>query len=1280
MTSAFYAVLITEAIGLMKDVDATITSRLLPYLEAGLASSANSEQFAGALMVATQLAARTQMAEPLVEALLEGIAKGTRVPLHSQALQAMLALCQTQRVKALPERAFKHLVKIPELEELVADLVHSYRADAFSIPLMRSLAEFADVHANYERVLRSVIEKVPLTGKHFIAAVPILLSTAKKGDEAAEMVKSVLRLADQHRPVATSEAVDFIFRGSAAKKNKEQTPDKEGKKKDKMVASVEDAAFLRAALLGSASGPMQGQATSIHAALDHPNASLRESAIVQLGKLAADSEQSNDDVPSSLKRASALGPAMLRRVTDDDPRVAAAAMELEPLRRMVNNDGALFAAAKARLAVAMTALVSGSANSESERRVAKRALRLTMGVLSKSEDGTAPSAFASRAAALAYEHAIFSNVGALRNVTKAALNAARGCPHPALDGIRSDALRTVAEDGKGNKDGDERRAFEEKCNAAVLTALADSLASEWSKDVHDSDRALWIREVYRDATAVGKANLLMACKLAIEQTSGKATTVASTLREAAWCIVRDSWNDHGVSEKQGTDKEEMLPADSFPDASFVCALNSSEPAARRSLPPIHRSLLRATLSSLPNKASAEGDRFLPKCFELLAITDSRDAKTGKTDDAFDATIGDLLRCVLSACDRCYGAAGSSAFLASQFAADPLLVDSRVQVAALELCSTRAKMPSIAPVIVAAASSSSPVRAAAANLLAAYSREKNASSITKAVVAAAEDISMKGPVALCEAIANGVQKAKNPSDELSAFLEPVQEMVSEPMPSMDAYGARCLIATTRGMGEVTTKASILLPVLSWCVQSNDASASAKTALAIEILNIYTPEYAKTFGASGGDGWAVLARCMVSPAPPAVRASAFGLVTPDFVAQFKSGPKEQLLSILFSAVNADADDVSRREAQVAVDALVIDAKDVVKTVNEALKAAPSKTPAKKKGKASGEGASSTVSLGSAESIRAAAVALEVLAWKMDKTEHLDTLVQPCQAFLEALMNEAAVRAKRREDADSDSDEDESDDESGVAAGGYLEALVLRTLESLALAKVSTKLWDVPLIIRAVREVDEGAARSAALACLAEVARAAPEAVLEHVFDVGSALSDRAATSDDVLSQRALESALIAVVPVWLKSGETLMNVVSRLVDSLPRAPARRRAPICAALVNAAPEGEALPAIILNLIRRSKSLEASARDAQARNAAVVEHTDAPVEDDAWVSDLLETLLTREAPLAAVSALVSALKVRLIRGEPERKLVKRFYDERFTCVRILIPLMRHMNLLLSF
>jgi U3 small nucleolar RNA-associated protein 10 len=69
--SAFYAVLLTESLAAMPRVTAAVVPRLLPYLEAGLAPAASAEQYAGALIVATQLASRAPLAPPLTEALLE---------------------------------------------------------------------------------------------------------------------------------------------------------------------------------------------------------------------------------------------------------------------------------------------------------------------------------------------------------------------------------------------------------------------------------------------------------------------------------------------------------------------------------------------------------------------------------------------------------------------------------------------------------------------------------------------------------------------------------------------------------------------------------------------------------------------------------------------------------------------------------------------------------------------------------------------------------------------------------------------------------------------------------------------------------------------------------------------------------------------------------------------------------------------------------------------------------------------------------------------------------
>ena len=431
--------------------------------------------------------------------------------------------------------------------------------------------------------------------------------------------------------------------------------------------------------------------------------------------------------------------------------------------------------------------------------------------------------------------------------------------------------------------------------------------------------------------------------------------------------------------------------------------------------------------------------------------------------------------------------------------------------------------------------------------------------------------------------------------------------------------------------------------------------------MEALRAFTPAYAATWGPDGGEGWTTLARCAVAPSPPAARAAAFAQMTPEFVSALAPAARAAALKVLFAAVNADADETSRREARRAANALTLDAADVAKTIDAAVVGAAVATPASSKkraktktnaAKTSTSTVTAAVSLGSARATRDAATALETLAWKLNETTNPVALAAPCLRFLEALLNHADARRRRRDaqnasDDDSSSDDDsDEDDESGVAAGGYLEALVLRALESLAALGVHPRDgWNVPLVVRAVREVDEGAARSAALACLAQIAKTAPDAVRDDVFDVGAALSDRAAAAaDDVLSQRALESALVAVVPVWLEGGEPLVNVVSRLIDSLPRAPARRRAPVCAALVRAAPEGEALPAVVVTLLRRLKSLEAAARDRRTATEAVVDAEDAPVaaEEDEWVKELLDALLARETPTAATAALVAALKVR--------------------------------------
>ena len=321
--SAFYAVTLAEALGAMPRVTAASVPRLLPYLEAGLAPAASAEQYAGALIVTAQLASRANLAGPLTEALLEGVAKGARAPLRAQALQALLCLCRTQAVATLPSRAFKHLAKLPELASHFSDLCRGYRADAGSRRPSSGPWPRTRRRTPRERTLAAVVKEAPLSDDAVNALVDALAELATfttttgsdlrnkdptmnpKGleeDERPEeeeetrraIASRVLRLTDAYHPAATSRAVDRLLARNEREKRREAEAETETETETARASSHHPAASSaasratrrrsssRRALAGSASGPMPRHAASLGAALDHPSAGLREAALREL--------------------------------------------------------------------------------------------------------------------------------------------------------------------------------------------------------------------------------------------------------------------------------------------------------------------------------------------------------------------------------------------------------------------------------------------------------------------------------------------------------------------------------------------------------------------------------------------------------------------------------------------------------------------------------------------------------------------------------------------------------------------------------------------------------------------------------------------------------------------------------------------------------------------------------------------------------------------------------------------------------------------------------------
>ena len=542
----------------MPRIAASTVPRLLPYLEAGLAPAASAEQYAGALIVATQLASRAPLAEPLTEALLEGVAKGARAPLRAQALQALLALCQTQAVQTLPSRAFKHLVKLPDLPSHVTDLCERHRADALATPLVRALASSATQHANYERVLNGVVSEVPLSAASVTALVRELVTLATSAEGT---------------PARTSPRERF---GSSTRDTPRRVPRRWTPSYPNHRPRLTRIARV-ARLISSAGrfrvrrrGPCPG--TPLRSARRWTTRNRdREAALRELRQSGAGAKAMAAGA-SSPARFSAASSTTTRASPPPPRRSRAFASPSATTPR-------LFDAAAERLATAAGGVRGEDAagGSGTRRRETVRATRRghpstprpteangtgetdeTGGSSDDDDDddedetekekkdvGVGVGALAGRGAALALGHLIFSP--STRAVARATVEAARRNAHPSLAGVRGDAFAKAMEVANaasgaaspaapakrgGAKDRSKTSATVSKpdkesraradaaCNAAVFAALAEGFAAGANAWGGADALRVWTLEAWRDGTPRGRGALLLALRAAVVAADG----------------------------------------------------------------------------------------------------------------------------------------------------------------------------------------------------------------------------------------------------------------------------------------------------------------------------------------------------------------------------------------------------------------------------------------------------------------------------------------------------------------------------------------------------------------------------------------------------------------------------------------------------------------------------------------------------------------------------------------------------------------------------------------
>jgi U3 small nucleolar RNA-associated protein 10 len=1270
-------------------------------------------------------------------------------------------------------------VKLPDLASHVADMAKKYVCDELLCVLVVALAGAVTAHANYERVLTEVIVDVELSDVAVLALVRELAVTGTKDaavgadangaggarDNTAEREAAAraLRLCDAHHPIACSAAVDKVLaeaarRAVVASDGVEVAGDAAGSGKTKRAkddaakpkpAESPFAAFLRWALSGSAAGPMPGHAASLGAALDHPQPGLREAALKELKRGGSSAK--------TMSSGTVLAGALLRRVSDDKPRVAAAAAGLPGVRVAIGDDDALFDAASERLNVAAAKCAGKTPEAELERAVAKRCVKLLVGVLStpprrpgaaggegaekSAEKGAeesdaeesdseesdseasveaaadgAAGPLAGRAAATAFAHVLFSP--STRAVARAALDAAARNPHPLLWKFREKAFqKAVAEaqsiggaptpDAKASKrkslkkekeveakdvdaaaQKEARARSDAAVNALVITALAEGL-SAWN----DVDAmTLWVKETWRDGTNRARGTLL----LSLREACGRASAAAA--RAATWTVAKDAWNDEDVGASvlgEREDGEDAKRGDAPLSKHTARALSKNGDAAAAVLPALTRRALLAMLdATCARKGNDHGNgrerRVLKEIFLAMAAADDESGE-GRFKTHFDA--------LLRASER--SGVSSTTFLAARASENPEgggggggggggetstgSIAAGPQVALTLLKNADAKDADasrsgslLATLIVACAATEPRVRAAAAAAIAALAPGKKSvkkSSPSAGVVAlwsslkdAAGDIgsvakSVDAREVLVDAIARGLDvkqtgSSESTNDAIGEILAPVaatggggkakesyilarlhdddDDDDGSSEVRVDAYGARVLVAVLAGVGDDAVKAAALAPALRRCLLLGGGDGGGDlAALAVNLLEVYTPAFAKAAKNTRDASWTAYADALRPPSPAPARVAAMCVATPAFVDALPAAARGECLGALFAAVGGDPDAGARAAARDAVDALKVSAADVIEMLQTATAAAKALVSGGGGGGDDDEGKKSKRAKGAArasgdapaasasDAVSAAIAALEVVAWKSPKDiERRGDIAGPCMDLLSALLDAAAF-AKRTPAAAANDDGDDDDDDTarpakgiaaGEASGGYAQALVMSTLETLANEQrvgrggdaaetSSTTAWSYALVVRAVRDAEPGPAREAALSLLAAVARSDPAGAVDHVLEVSSALTHGATDkgSDDPLARRALERALAAVVPAWIAGGHGVAAAAAKVVDALPDAPAHRRGPLCGALLRACPPGEGLPRVLLLMLGNMKTLEEAATKAAEKRAKV-------------------------------------------------------------------------------
>jgi hypothetical protein len=410
-----------------------------------------------------------------------GLPQGLLVLAHLAATQAEFSV--------LPDRAFKHLAKLPGLAAALGEISRrSPRAAPLVALLAAATAAHVPNHQNYEKLADGIIVAAPLgaAAQPFAAA---LLSLAVEHGAAAptgEAVARLLRALDLRYP-------EDMERALSAAMDARGKDGGDGDARGRLFEALE------AAFAGSSRSPLPEAGTTVALAVDAASAGVRRLALEKLDALAARGGTDSD-------AAAFLRAALLRRLADDSPSVVLTALGLPSL--LTIPPAALLEALAPCLAGALGRACSSSAKKidrNEARGVARKAVKLLTGQFAERYPAEAPRAaelvlgatlagpFTRKLAATAIKRAPALNHPLLKALEGVEVDAEGATPAavvataPPAEGKKPPSKATAAARAARDKAAAEaaaaaaeeaKAAADAKQNRAVVAALAQASAAD----------------------------------------------------------------------------------------------------------------------------------------------------------------------------------------------------------------------------------------------------------------------------------------------------------------------------------------------------------------------------------------------------------------------------------------------------------------------------------------------------------------------------------------------------------------------------------------------------------------------------------------------------------------------------------------------------------------------------------------------------------------------------------------------------------------------------------